>query len=140
MALAAAIGLRSSEELYRGSRYQSPDGRYVASFYGIGGGGAAGWTVEHVSVGPVGSALEDSVSVLELNGAYEACIYWNSNNHLSIEFPDDADVIGSIDTVNVSRAIHITLRAVTGDEGLIVNRSCSGRIGKIRGVADPWQD
>lgn len=138
--LAVAIGLYSSGELFPGFHLASPDTRYVASFYGRGGGGAAGWLFEYVSINSAGEPFEKGSTVLQMNRGYEACLYWREPRHLVVRVPSSAEIVETKTRVNLGEEIQVSFEAEPSSDVDFVSQTCPGRIGRIRGVDQPWDE
>ena len=78
LALGLLIGGDSGQEdLYPGLRLESPSGEYIAEFFGVGGGGAAGWANQNLRVVEVGTPFEiDSDLVFAARYGYQVCLRW----------------------------------------------------------------
>lgn len=71
---------------------QSPDNRYVAAFYSISGGGAAGWVSMRVNLRKPADAFKINEYVFEMTRGYEGELSWKSASHLVVTYPAEAIV------------------------------------------------
>ena len=122
----------------RGFHYRSPDGQHVASFFGVGGGGAAGWADERVSVRPVDSNFDESQYVFAMEYGYEVCLRWLGPNRLVIEYPAGATVRKAEETVELRDRIHLEYESRVSAHGVFHEPGCDGRGGKLGGAHKPW--
>jgi hypothetical protein len=136
--LAAAIGLRPGTQLFRGFQYPSPDGKYIASFYAIGGGGAAGSLFEYVSIRRPESPLDNGTTVLQMSYASDVCLQWVDSRHLVVKYPSDAQAVSTKDTVNLDDEIHVSFQPEPSSDGEFLRDTCPGRSGRLEGVDKPW--
>jgi hypothetical protein len=135
--LAVAIGMRGGTQVFPGFRQLSPDGKYVASFYGLGGGGAAGWLFEYVSISPADGPSGSEVTVLEMNRGYEACLYWRDARHLVVTFPSSAEVLQAKTTISLDEKIYVSYESEPDSDGEFGTETCRGQIGRLRAVNKP---
>ena len=86
LALAFATGC---SDAYPGANLESPDRRYVATFYGRGGGGAAGWSEQYLSVRKSDSefAHVEANVVRALSQTYELCVERTGPTRLRVVRP-----------------------------------------------------
>lgn len=137
--LAVAVGLCGRGELYPGFHHPSPDGTHTASFYGWGSGGAAGSLFEYVSIRRAGSNLESGTIVLEMNYGYDVCLFWPDAGHLVVKLPSNAGVVKQRTVVDLDRTIRVSFELEPSSDGEFASDNCRGRIGRIRGVDEPWE-
>jgi hypothetical protein len=125
--LLSAAGCSGSEELYPGGELPSPDGQLVASFFALGGGGAAGWLFEYVSIRPSSEPPDAGLRevVLQMNYGYEVCLNWRSNQHLEVSVPEGAGIHQQKTSLTLSRPITVSFFTVPAASGSIEG-PCSG--------------
>ena len=71
----------------------SPSGSYIASFYVIAGGGAAGYVLLRVNVRKGTEPFKPyKGDIFEMRHAYEAGLTWPDDQHLVIVYPNVADI------------------------------------------------
>lgn len=96
---------------------ESPDGRYVATFYTISGGGAAGYVVERLKIMPRSQVFKaDEDYVFEMRHAYKLDLEWRDDDFLIVTYPTDADVhrkLTSKGNIKISYASSSNLRQFT---------------------------
>jgi hypothetical protein len=68
----------------------SPNKRFIASFYTMSGGGAAGWMYQYINVRPAGRALRDAQWRAKLKNARDLRLTWLDASRLRVEYPDSA--------------------------------------------------
>jgi len=87
--LAFAVGCYCASDIYPGAHLLSPDGLHVATFYGLGGGGAAGWLEEYFSVRQSDSPFghEEANVVRAFSHTYELCVRWESATRIRVVYP-----------------------------------------------------
>jgi hypothetical protein len=124
-------------QLYRGFEYASPDRRYVASFFGLGGGGAAGWSRAYVSIRRANSPFDSNSYVIETGHVYEVCLRWLNPTALQVEFPQDADVHAAKEEIPLDATVRVTYVRRPSRRGSLLSQ-CSGRQGRLGGVDKPW--
>ena len=71
---------------------QSPDDKYLASFYSMSGGGAAGWVVLRVNLRRTNDVFYTSDYVFEMNHGYQCELTWKGNAHLIVTYPAEANL------------------------------------------------
>lgn len=90
MCLAFAVGCYCASDIYYpGAHLLSPDGQHVAIFYGLGGGGAAGWLEEFFSVRMSDSPFgHDKANIVRaFSHTYELCVKWESATRIRVVYP-----------------------------------------------------
>ena len=136
--LAACAVLACGDEFYPGFRVPSPDGTLVASFYGLGGGGAAGWAYQYVSIQPVDEPFAFEPSALQLSHGYEVCLHWSGPHKLTVTYRKDAEVHIRRDHVLLNQAVAVTYKVSPSSYGKLT-RACEGKRGVVGGVSDRWR-
>lgn len=68
----------------------SPDKQFIATFYAMSGGGAAGWQYQYVNVRRTGATFRDAPWLAQLKNARDLRLSWLDASHLRVEYPDDA--------------------------------------------------
>ena len=104
----------------------SPDGSVVAVFYTIGGGGAAGYLDEFVSVYAATDSLRPRDSVFGMNHGYEACLHWLEPSHLQIIYPEGVTVHWSKEAITLepSGVVQLSYATAPADDGVFVEPKC----------------
>jgi hypothetical protein len=82
----------SSSDLTVWCECPSPDGKLIATFYTISGGGAAGSVYDSASVRATDQPLDVNGPALTMSRGRGARLSWVDDRHLRIEFPSGADV------------------------------------------------
>ena len=85
-----ALSLTACSETRRVFDCASPNGQLIATFYTIGGGGAAGSLDEYVSVRPSTSKFDENDWVFTLTHGYDVRLSWTGPQSLEIGYPDSA--------------------------------------------------
>ena len=132
--LVAITLIQCGGDLYRGFQHSSPSGHLVASFFGLGGGGAAGWAQQYVSVRRSGERFDSDSFVVEFTQAYEMCLDWPSDEELHIIYPKQASVLLSIP----SSLVRVTLLPAHS-AGALRSEDCPGRLGALGPASRDWQ-
>ena len=71
---------------------QSPDGRHVATFYSVMGGGAAGYAYGRLNLRAASEDFDADDYVLELKSGHDARLRWQGADSLLVEYPRGARV------------------------------------------------
>lgn len=101
-----------------GGELASPDGSLVATFHALGGGGAAGWVSESVTMRQADTPFDRSEArALWMGRAYEVCLHWESDDHLSISIPSGAIVHEQKASLEIGRPIAISVVRLPGRWG-----------------------
>lgn len=74
-------------DTYPGGVLMSPNREFAAHYYAVGGGGAAGWIYDVVSISRVDRTYVDAVRALQMRRGYAACIEWTGPRSLVVEIP-----------------------------------------------------
>ena len=129
--------LACGSEVYRGFQHGSPDGKLIASFFGLHGSGAAGWAFQFVTVRRSDQPFATEPFVLQLSNAHEVCLEWLGPRELLIIYSLDADVIERRDSIGLPEPVTINYRVsppVTRTEA-----TAGGKCGALGKVTDPWR-
>jgi len=86
------ISTVACDEVRIESTSRSPDDKYLASFYSMSGGGAAGWVALRVNLRRTGDAFYTSDYVFEMNHGYQCELNWKGNAQLLVTYPAEAGV------------------------------------------------
>ncbi len=71
----------------------SPDGKNVASFYTISGGGAAGYVVIRLKIRPANQVFKsDENYIFEMRHGDDIDLEWRDDDYLIVTYPMDADI------------------------------------------------
>ena len=128
-----------SDDLHRGVQYPSPTGRYLATFFGLSGGGAAGWAYSRVSVRSAQQPFDRESHILEMRHGYEVCLIWESDTKLVVEYPSEAVVMSSDRVVQLDDALAISYCSRESKYGTFVDDGCAGCLAKDGAVGEPWR-
>jgi len=130
-------GCSDQETFSFGGELASPDGSLVAAFHALGGGGAAGWLSESVTVRRAEAPFDRSEArALWLGRAYEVCLRWESDDHLSISIPSGAIVHEQRSSLEIGHPVAISLVRLPGRWGRF-DEGCPGvKIGLQGPTAD----
>jgi len=83
----------SSDEITIEKESTSAAGSYTATFYVISGGGAAGWVVMRVNLRSKGETFRPNKGdIFEMRHAYELDLKWQDDRHLTVEYPNVAQI------------------------------------------------
>jgi hypothetical protein len=109
LTMAACSGFRPGFEVV------SPDGRLVASFYGIYGGGGPGWEIQAVSIRhtlgsrPTRETWElHENRVAKWDNAEDVCLKWTGPSSLVITHSPDADVAWRLDSISIPEVVLVS--------------------------------
>jgi hypothetical protein len=92
---AGIAGCRFASDIFHNRAIPSPDGRLIADYYTISGGGGAGWSEDYVRIRRAGQPFRASrwdLSLLSSDAVFKASsgkklmIRWRSNTHLEITY------------------------------------------------------
>lgn len=131
------VGGVPEEEIYPGMRLSSPNGAYVVSFFGTGGGGAAGWSNQHVGVALASDPFDPDRRVLTMRRGYEVCLRWVRDDALLVQYPDGATIELKQGTGDLSSRVDIEFEAVDSEGGWL-RSDCTGTIAELHGVDGAW--
>lgn len=130
------------EELYPGLRLESPNGEYVAEFFGLGGGGAAGWANQNLRIAEAGAEFKPgSQVVFKTRYGYQVCLRWLNDGGLLVEYPDEAEIVEKLDRIEIGsppKPVYIEYEPQPSSYGKLTNPNCSGALATIGGVDDQW--
>lgn len=130
------------EELYPGLRLESPNGEYVAEFFGLGGSGAAGWANQNLRIAEAGAEFNTgSQVVFKTRYGYQICVRWLNDGGLLVEYPDEAEIVEQLDRIEIgtrAKPVYIEYEAQPSSYGKLTNPECSGALATIGGVDDQW--
>lgn len=129
----------SPDELQPGLRLFSPDGSYVASFYGTVGGGAAGWSYQYVAIARSDASFDPNDYILRMRRGYQVCIRWTRDTALLLEVPAEAVIDVEQSTVDIGGRIDIEVDRRSSEYGMLVPNDCSGSLATLGAVGDPWK-
>jgi hypothetical protein len=133
------VGCSSGERLFPGVHIPSPNKKLVASFYALGGGGAAGYLDEFVEIHRPGEQRKAWKEVLQLSGAEQVCIVWPSDHELSITYPEDGLVVSSLGALEMEGGIKVSVRRGQGARGILLDRDCGGCLATLDNVTWSWR-
>ncbi len=72
----------------------SPDGKSVATFYIIFGGGAAGYVNTRLQIRPKNQPFKENEKyVFDMSHSDEHQVEWKDNRHLIVVYPSDASIL-----------------------------------------------
>ena len=92
----------------------SPDGRLVATYFALFGGGAAGWVIERIAIHPNGEVLDPDRFVFAMRHGVDVRLHWKAPDVLLIEYPDKTDIETKRTTYTVRQGLlRRTLQTVT---------------------------
>jgi hypothetical protein len=129
------------EWVFPGAHLPSPDGKLVASFYALGGGGAAGYMFEYVDVHTVGEAQRHWIQALELSGVTEVRLHWRTVRELEITYPSDplVTVQRSRAELSINGGIKIRISSAPGRSGRFLGAGGGGCLASIDSPSSPWK-
>lgn len=91
------LGTDSSHDTEIDKEILSPDGKKVATFYIISGGGAAGFVNTRLQIRDKNKPFKENDSyVFDMSHADEHDFKWKDNRHLIVMYPSDASVSRSL--------------------------------------------
>ena len=122
MLFATLLLISCSEVVRSGGQVSSPDGRVEAVFEARGGGGAAGWLYQYVSVGEPG----DPHDVLVLKGAPSVCLEWSGASSLEVRFGPSAELRERRSPPEFLLPLEVVERRMATPEEVV--ESCAGRV------------
>jgi len=130
------------EELYAGLRLESPSGEYVAEFFGLGGGGAAGWANQNLRIAEAGAEFDTASQVVfKTRHGYQVCLRWLNDVGVLVEYPDEAEIVQQFERIEVgspAKAVYIEYEARPSNYGKLTDPDCSGTLTTIGAVDDQW--
>ena len=136
------VGNLRNPMLFPGVRLHSPNGKYVGEFYGLGGGGAAGWTFSYLQIVKSGSKfVPRSNVVFVMAKGYEMCLRWLNDRKMLVQYPEGAIIEKKREQVEVGASgdsvqIHYTPRR--SNHGKFVDTACSGTLSSLGGTDASW--
>ncbi len=99
-------------DVYIGREAVSPDGKKVATFYTISGGGAAGYVLTRLNLRPKTQAWKPTKAsndyVFELRHGDDLDLQWQGNNKLNVVYEAGAD---TYDQLNSKDGVKISYQA-----------------------------
>jgi hypothetical protein len=147
-ALAAVVlgllitGNSRDSDLYPGLRLESPSGEYVAEFFGLGGGGAAGWANQNVRVAETGADFDTTSQVVfQSRYGYQVCLRWLNDAGLLVQYPEEAEIekqLSKIDIGNPAKSVYVEYERRPSRYGKLVDADCSGALATVGGVHGQW--
>lgn len=106
LALSGCIGGTGKYDVEIDKEVRSPDGKTIATFYIISGGGAAGYVIIRLKIRPRSQTFkEDDNYVFEMRHGDDLGLKWQGNNHLIVTFEAGADVyrkLSSKDNIQIT--------------------------------------
>lgn len=130
------------EELYPGLRLESPNGEYVAEFFGLGGSGAAGWANQNLRVAKVGVPFDsDSQIVFRTRYGYQVCLRWLHDGGLLVQYADTATIEEQRKRIEIgspAQSVDIGYEARESSFGKLRDTNCSGALATVGGVDSEW--
>lgn len=91
--LGATLVDNSPPDIYVTKEVASPDGKNVASFYTISGGGAAGYVVNRLKIRPANQAFKaDENYVFDMRHGDDIHLEWRDDDYLILTYPAQADI------------------------------------------------
>jgi len=131
------VGGSPNEEMYPGLTLLSPNGEYVVSFFGTGGGGAAGWSYQYVAVARATDAFDPSSYVLRMRRGYQVCLRWVRDGALLVQYPDEAVIESRQEIVELGGRVDIEFEPVKSEGGLL-KADCNGEIATLHAAGANW--
>ena len=129
-------------DLYPGLRLQSPSGEYVAEFFGLGGGGAAGWANQNVRVAEAGADFDTTSQVVfQSRRGYQVCLRWLNDAGLLIQYPQEAVIerqLREIQIGNPAKLVYVEYETRPSKYGKFVDADCSGTMATLGSVHAQW--
>jgi hypothetical protein len=126
VALLLIVGCSGDDIFVPGGEVSSPDGGLIATFYGLAGGGAAGWASEFVTLRQARTPFDQSQTrALWMGRTYEVCIHWDSNDQLTILIPAGAIIHEQNSPLTVGRPIVVSVVELPGRRGQL-REACPG--------------
>lgn len=128
-------------DLYPGTVLRSPSGRYVSQFYGLGGGGAAGWYFNYLQITEADRAFEPRTNVVFVTSNGDLCVRWVTDTELYVEYPSDVAVIDEDKRTQLiigKAVVRIAYAARRSKEGQFVDPGCDGALMHTDRVDSSW--
>jgi hypothetical protein len=131
------VGGSPREEIYPGLKLLSPNGEYVVSFFGTGGGGAVGWSYQFVAVARAADAFDPSSHVLRMRRGYQVCLRWIRDGAVLVQYPDGAAVESRQETADLDGRVDVDFEPVASEGGLLKS-DCTGEIATLHAAGGTW--
>ena len=123
--------LGGGDYVYPGLRLISPDGKHTALFFGTGGGGAAGWTFQHVAIAESDDRFDPDQYALLMREVDHICLSWLDNDALLVEYPGNADILR---VEKKAGGIKIRIEPLSWN-----SRQCRGRLADLGAAGSRWR-
>lgn len=133
-----SVGCDPHEKLYPGVHVPSPNRKLVATFYAVGGGGAAGYMDVFVEIHRSGEQRKAWREVLRLSGVHQVCLVWPSDHELSVTYPEGGFVMSSLGSLEIEGGIKVSVSRGPGGQGFLLDRSCRGCLATLDNVSWSW--
>lgn len=131
-------GTSGEDELYPGTKIFSPDHQYVAAFFGIGGGGAAGWLYQYVAVSKASAEFDPSRYVLRMRRGYEVCLRWARDRALVVGYPEEAVIEEKRERTDADDGVEVEYEALPSQHGMLA-AGCVGEVARLRSAGAAWE-
>lgn len=131
------VGSSPTEEIYPGLKLLSPNKEYVVSFFGSGGGGAAGWSYQYVAVARAADAFDPSSYVLRMRRGYQVCLRWVRDGAVLVQYPGEAVVEERQETADLDGRVDIEFEPVSSEGGMLKS-DCTGEIATLHAADGTW--
>lgn len=138
ISVALTTGMACSDSLHLGAEAPSPSGRYIASFFGISGGGAVGWARQYVGIRQADNAFDRRDHVLEMTRGYEVCLMWQSDTKLIVEYPEESELLSFEHDLVLDQQLKVEYQSRPSSGGKLREPACAGCLAQIGAANSPW--